>query len=77
LVKEREKSPTDVYRRIFEEARSGLQKAGSTDSILGSLHAVGAMLDNQQLVSSSFFDAFGNEDEADLSVDAAILQGRL
>jgi FKBP12-rapamycin complex-associated protein len=50
LVKEREKTPTDVYRRIFEEARSGLLKAGSTDSILGSLHAVGAMLDNQQLV---------------------------
>lgn len=54
LVKEREKSPTDVYRRIFEEARSGLQKAGSTDSILGSLHAIGAMLDNQQLVSFLF-----------------------
>lgn len=42
-----------MYKRIFEEARSGLQKAGSTDSVLGSLHAVGAMLDNQQLVSAT------------------------
>ena len=50
LVKEREKDPHDMYKRIFEEARSGLLKAGSTDSVLGSLHAVGAMLDNQQLV---------------------------
>ena len=53
LVKEREKDPQDMYKRIFEEARSGLQKAGSTDSVLGSLHAVGAMLDNQQLVRHS------------------------
>jgi FKBP12-rapamycin complex-associated protein len=50
LVKDRERSATDVYRRIFEEAHSGLQKASSTESILGSLHAVGSMLDNQQLV---------------------------
>lgn len=54
LVKEREKSPHEMYKRIFEEARTGLQRAGSTDSILGSLHAVGAMLDNQQLVRGCF-----------------------
>jgi FKBP12-rapamycin complex-associated protein len=51
IVKTREKASTDTYRKIFEEARSGLLKANSTDSILGSLLAFGAMLQNQQIVS--------------------------
>lgn len=50
IVKSREKSPTDTYRRIFEEARFGLVKASSTDTVLGSLLAFGAMLQNQQIV---------------------------
>jgi FKBP12-rapamycin complex-associated protein len=51
IIKTREKSPTDTYRRIFEEAKAGLLKASSTDAVLGSLLAFGAMLQNQQIVS--------------------------
>lgn len=50
IIKTREKSPGDIYRRIFEEARSGLLKASSTDTILGSLLAFSSMLQNQQIV---------------------------
>lgn len=51
IIKTREtKSGNEVYRKIFEEAKSGLLKAASVDSILGSLLAFGAMLQNQQLV---------------------------
>ena len=51
IVKSREKTSTETYRKIFDEARSGLLKANSTDTILGSLLAFGAMLQNQQIVS--------------------------
>jgi FKBP12-rapamycin complex-associated protein len=56
IVKTREKSSVDAYRRIFEEARSGLSKTSSTDVILGSLLAFGAMLQNQQIVSALVHD---------------------
>lgn len=51
IIKAREKSPTETYRKIFEEARSVLIKAGPTDAILGSLLAFGSMLQNQHIVS--------------------------
>ena len=51
IIKAREKSPTETYRKIFEEARSVLVKAGPTDAILGSLLAFGSMLQNQHIVS--------------------------
>jgi hypothetical protein len=50
IVKTREKSSVETYRKIFEEARSGLSKTSSTDVVLGSLLAFGAMLQNQQIV---------------------------
>ncbi len=50
IIKTREKSPNEKYRRIFDEARSGLLKASSTDTVLGSLLAFGAMIQNQQIV---------------------------
>ena len=50
IIKTREKSPNEIYRKIFEEARAGLLKASSTDSVLGSLLAFGAMIQNQQIV---------------------------
>ncbi|WOO83672.1 Serine/threonine-protein kinase tor2 [Vanrija pseudolonga] len=56
IIKTREtKSGNEVYRKIFEEAKSGLLKAASVDSILGSLLAFGAMLQNQQLSMGEFF----------------------
>ena len=51
IIKARERSPTETYRRIFEEAKSVLVKAGPTEAILGSLLAFGAMLNNQHIVS--------------------------
>lgn len=50
-MKVRERSSSDIYQNIFEEAKSGLLKASSVDSILGSLLAFSAMLQNQQIVS--------------------------
>jgi FKBP12-rapamycin complex-associated protein len=50
IVRVREKNPTETYRRIFEEARSGLQKGGSVDSILGSLLAIASLLAGSQMV---------------------------
>lgn len=50
IVKTREKTPTQTYRKIFDEAKSGLLKGSSTDSTLGSLLAFNSMLENQQLV---------------------------
>lgn len=50
IIKAREKSPTETYRKTFEEAKSVLVKAGPTDAILGSLLAFGAMLNNQHIV---------------------------
>lgn len=51
ILKTREKSPGETYRRIYEEGKAGLLKASSTDTILGSLLAFSAMLQNQQIVS--------------------------
>lgn len=53
IVKSRERASGEIYRSIFEEAKSGLLKANSVDSILGSLLAFSAMLQNQQIVSVS------------------------
>ena len=50
IIKTREKSQTETYKKIFEEARAVLVRASSTDAILGSMLAFGAMLQNQQLV---------------------------
>lgn len=50
IIKTRDKNAGDIYRRIFEEAKSGLMKASSTDTILGSLLAFSSMLQNQHLV---------------------------
>ncbi|ORY29148.1 armadillo-type protein [Naematelia encephala] len=55
ILKTREKTPNDIYRKIFEEARSGLRKASSTESILGSLLAFGAMLRNQQISMAEYY----------------------
>jgi FKBP12-rapamycin complex-associated protein len=59
ILKTREKSPGDTYRRIFEEAKSGLLKASSTDTILGSLLAFSSMLQNQQIVSRALHSSMG------------------
>ena len=58
IVKTRDKSPTETYRKIFDEARSGLLRASSTDSILGSLLAFGAMIQSQQIVRCSMLQQF-------------------
>lgn len=50
ILKSRERSSNEIYRAIFEEAKSGLLKASSVDSILGSLLAFSAMLQNEQIV---------------------------
>ncbi|WWC91382.1 uncharacterized protein L201_006326 [Kwoniella dendrophila CBS 6074] len=55
IIKTREKSPTETYRKIFEEARSGLVKANSSDAVLGSLLSFGAMLQNQQLSMAEYY----------------------
>jgi FKBP12-rapamycin complex-associated protein len=52
IIKTREKSPDEAYRKIFEEARLTLMKTAATDAILGSLLAFGAMLQNHHIVSS-------------------------
>lgn len=55
IMKARERSSNEIYQAIFEEAKSGLLKASSVDSILGSLLAFSAMLQNQQIVSNRPF----------------------
>lgn len=55
IVKTRERSSAEVYRMIFEEAKSGLLKASSVESILGSLLAFSAMLQNQQISMGEYY----------------------
>lgn len=55
IVKTRERSSAEVYRMIFEEAKSGLLKANSVESILGSLLAFSAMLQNQQISMGEYY----------------------
>lgn len=55
IVKTRERSSSETYRSIFEEAKSGLLKANSVDTILGSLLAFSAMLQNQQISMGEFY----------------------
>jgi FKBP12-rapamycin complex-associated protein len=52
IIKTRERTSSEIYRSIFEEAKSGLLKANSVDTILGSLLAFSSMLQNQHIVSS-------------------------
>ena len=59
IIKSRDRSPDDMYRKLFLEARNGLGKATQSvpvDTVLGSLLAFAAMLENQQLVRSSKVD---------------------
>lgn len=51
ILKSRERPSNEMYQAIFEEAKNGLLKATSVDSILGSLLAFRAMLQNEQIVS--------------------------
>jgi hypothetical protein len=51
ICKARDADPTPSFKMIFEEASSVLKKGGSTDAILGSLLAFGAMLQNTHIVS--------------------------
>jgi hypothetical protein len=46
ICKARDDDPTPNFKVIFEEAKSVMQKGGSTDAILGSMLAFGAMLQN-------------------------------
>ncbi|KAL7421428.1 phosphatidylinositol kinase-related protein kinase tor1 [Cryptotrichosporon argae] len=55
IIKTREKQPGEIYRKIFDEAKNGLVKAGSVDTVLGSLLAFGAMLQNQQLSMQEYY----------------------
>ena len=55
IVKTREKDPWDTYKKIFDEARAGLNRAGSIDTVLGSLLAFGAMLQNQHPCMAEYF----------------------
>ena len=50
IVKTRDRNPGETYKRIFEEGRTGLLKASSTESVLGSLLAFNSMLSNQHIV---------------------------
>jgi len=53
ICKTRDDDPTPNFETIFTEAKSVLQKGGSTDSILGSMLAFGAMLQNTHIVRVS------------------------
>ncbi|GMK56480.1 hypothetical protein CspeluHIS016_0303200 [Cutaneotrichosporon spelunceum] len=55
ILKTRERSSNEIYQAIFEEAKSGLLKASSVDSILGSLLAFSAMLQNQQISMGEYY----------------------
>lgn len=46
ICKARDEDPTVHFQRIFDEANSIMRKGGSTDAILGSMLAFGAMLQN-------------------------------
>ncbi|RXK37153.1 atypical/PIKK/FRAP protein kinase [Tremella mesenterica] len=54
-IKAREKSHSEIYRKIFEEARIGLARGSSTEAILGSLHAFSAMLQNQSISTADHY----------------------
>jgi FKBP12-rapamycin complex-associated protein len=72
IIKTREKSPDETYRKLFDEARSGLLRASSTDTILGSLLAFGAMIQNQQIVRY-----FRGAELTCIAVDGRVLQDHL
>ncbi|OXG23734.1 FKBP12-rapamycin complex-associated protein [Cryptococcus neoformans Ze90-1] len=69
---------TDTYRKIFEEARLGLLKASSTESILGSLLAFNSMLQNQQLSMAEYYRSiceltFKYRDSKEVSIRKAVI----
>lgn len=51
ILGDREATPTETYKRIFDEAKAGLMKSTSVDTVLGSLLAFSCMLYKQQIVS--------------------------
>ena len=53
ICKARDPDPTPNFRLIFDEASSTMRKGGSTDAILGSMLAFGAMLQNTHPVRDS------------------------
>nr|ODN92931.1 atypical/PIKK/FRAP protein kinase [Cryptococcus depauperatus CBS 7855] len=79
IVKARGDRPAnETYRRIFDEARVGLLKAGSTEVILGSLLAYNAMLQNQQLSMSEYYRSiceltFKYRDSKEASIRKAVI----
>ncbi|WVQ81658.1 hypothetical protein IAT38_003783 [Cryptococcus sp. DSM 104549] len=78
IIKTRDRPTNETYRKIFEEARSGLLKPSSTETVLGSLLAFNSMLQNQQLSMAEYYRSiceltFKYRDSKEVSIRKAVI----